>query len=510
MAGMDTIVSGLDSSTQWMNVISNNLANLNTTGFKAQTISFEDLLSENLAGAAAPSATSGGRAPVQIGLGAQPGAILPSESQGSIQQTGVQTDVAIQGNGFLALQQGGSAVYSRDGQMSVDAAGNLVQASTGARVLGWTAVNGVVTSQGVIGPISLAGAQQIPPNATTKASLTGNLQAGASGAQPLLATLYDSLGDPETVSFSFAPIGGGLWTWSANPPQGSTVPGAVGTYGGASSPFTGSPTIPTGSTLGGGVTYTVQEDAVGDLQVLDGATVVAQCTGAAGAAAGSNLTFDNILNGAVSAQVAMTARVGAAAIPAATGAVQPMGTLQVTSGGTGTMTFNGQGVLVAQTGGPIVITPTNGASPMSVTLNLSGVTQYAASSSIALDTQDGVAPGSLQSFQIGPDGVLTGSYSNGKQLAIAQIAIATFANPQGLTSIGQNQWAESPDSGPATVTTAGAGSAGTLAGGALEQSNVDMSDALTQVIQAQSSYQADARAITAITAMQQAAIQMVP
>ena len=207
-----------------MNVISNNLANLNTTGFKAQTVSFEDLLSENIAGASAPSANTGGTAPIQIGLGVQRGAILADEGQGSVQQTGVQTDVAIQGGGFLVLQQGDNQVYSRDGQLSVDAGNNLVQASTGGLVEGWTGVNGVVTPQGVIAPISLAGAQQIDPVATSNISLLGNLQAGGTTAQPLLATVYDSLGNPLTVSFSFTPLAAGQWSWSATlPEQGAAV-----------------------------------------------------------------------------------------------------------------------------------------------------------------------------------------------------------------------------------------------------------------------------------------------
>lgn len=509
MAGIDTIITGLNSANQWLDVISNNLANLNTTGYKAQTMSFEDLLSETVQGASAPSAAAGGRAPVQVGLGVEPGAILPNETQGSIQQTGVSTDVAIQGSGFLVLEQGTGRVFSRDGQLSVDAAGNLEQASTGALVLGWSGANGTVTPQGQVSPISLAGALAIPPKATTKASLTGNVEAGASTAQPLLVTVYDSLGNPLTVSFAFTPVASGLWTWSASLSSGGTIPGATGTFGGAATPFTGSPTISSGSVLGGGMTYTVQEDASGNLQILDGTTVVAEAAGAGGAAAGSNVTFYNVVNGAVTTNTAMVATVGATPVPSPTGGTQALGTVAITSGGTGTLTFNAQGTLAAETGGPITVTPSDGAVALSITPDMSTVTQYASSSTIALRTQDGLAPGTLESYSIGTDGTITGSYSNGTQQAIAQIALATFANPQGLTMTGQNQWVESPDSGMPTITAPGTGNAGTLSGGALEQSNVDMSTELTNVIGAQSSFQADARVITAITAMDQAAIQMV-
>ncbi len=336
----------------------------------------------------------------------------------------------------------------------------------------------------------------------------GNLQAGGTTAQPLLATVYDSLGNPLTVSFSFTPLAAGQWSWSATLPSGGSVAPAAGTFGGGA-PFAAGPTIPADSTLGGGVTYTIQETAGGNVEVLNGGTVVAVATGAGGTGAGQPVTFDDVIGGTTTATVAMTAIAGAGGIPVANGNVQALGSITVTAAGSGTMTFNSSGQLTGQTGS-LTITPTDGAASVVSALDMSTVTQFGSASTIALGTQNGSSPGTLQSFQIGPSGVLTGSYSNGVQQAIAQIALATFINPQGLSSVGQNQLAETPDSGVAAITAPGTGSAGTLAGGALEESNVDMSDALTQVIQAQSSYQADARTITAITAMQQAAIQMVP
>src|SRR5579859_7737742 len=127
MATIDTILSGLDAANQWMNVVSNNLSNLNTTGYKSREVQFEDLLSQTLQGGSAATGTSGGTAPLQVGLGAQIGAVNPNETQGALTQTGVTTDVAIQGNGFLVLSQGGNQLFSRDGALALDSSNNLVQ-----------------------------------------------------------------------------------------------------------------------------------------------------------------------------------------------------------------------------------------------------------------------------------------------------------------------------------------------------------------------------------------------
>jgi flagellar hook protein FlgE len=403
MATIDTILSGLDAATQWMNVVSNNLSNLNTTGYKARDVQFEDLLSQTLQGGTAASGTSGGTAPLQVGLGAQIGSVTPDETQGALTQTGVPTDVAIQGNGYLVLSQNGSQVYSRDGALSQDSSGNLVQTSTGANVMGWVAQNGVISSQGSVTDLNLAGAQTIAPAATSTISLTGNVEAGASGGQPLTTTVYDSLGNPLNLSFTLTNTAANSWTWSAALSSGGSI----------------------------------------------------------------------------------------------------------TGGGSGTLTFSSAGALTGHTGGPIAITPSDGGGAMTITPNWSAITQFSQPTTIVLGSQNGSAGGSLQALSIGADGTITGSYSNGTHQAIAQIALATFANDQGLTAAGQNQWATSPDSGAAVVTAPGSAAAGTLTGGSLEQSNVDMSQSLTQIIQAQSAFQADARAITAAQAMDQAAIQMV-
>jgi flagellar hook protein FlgE len=507
MAAIDTVVTGMDSASQWLNVIANNLANLNTVGYKARKITFEDILSQTLQGGTAPSGASGGRNPVQVGLGVQVGAVMPQFTQGSIEETGVPTDVAIQGPGFLVLQRGASMVFSRDGALAVDAAGNLVQASTGASVMGWLAASGVITPSGTPSPISLNAGRVLPPVATSTASLVGNLQAGSTSSQTLLVTFYDALGTPITTQFTFTEVAPGLWTWAATLPSGGgTIPGATGTYS-AGSPFAGTPTIPAGSNLGGGATYQIVLDPTGAAEILDGATVVARAPGAAGAAAGSTVTFYNVQT---PTQVAMVATVGPAPLPPAPASgTTSLGSVTVTSGGTGMLTFGSTGTLVSQTGGPISITPTDGSAPMAVAPDFSRVTQYASPTSVALAAQNGSPAGALVAFSVGADGIITGSYSNGLQQPIAQIALATFANPQGLVALGENQWQVGPNSGAPQIAPPSSSGGGTLAGGALEQSTVDMSEQLTEVIQAQSAFQAQAKVITAIQALNQSAIQMV-
>lgn len=507
MAAIDTVVTGMDSASQWLNVIANNLANLNTVGYKARKITFEDILSQTLQGGTAPLAGSGGRNPVQVGLGVQVGTVLPQFTQGSIEETGVPTDVAIQGPGFLVLQRGASMVFSRDGALAVDAAGNLVQASTGASVMGWLASAGVITASGTPVPISLNAGRVLAPVATTKASCAGNLQSGVTSPQTLLVTFYDALGTPLTAQFTFTEVTPGLWTWAVTLPSGGgTIPGATGTYS-AGSPFGGSPTIPAGSNLGGGVTYQIVLDSSGNAEILDGATVVAKATGAAGAPAGSTVTFYNVQS---PTQVAMVATVGGAPLPPAPASgTTSLGSVTVTSGGTGTLTFSPTGTLASQTGGPITITPSDGSAVVAVAPDFSTVTQYASPTTVALRSQNGSPAGSLVAFSVGADGVITGGYSNGLQQPIAEIALATFANPQGLVALGDNQWQVGPNSGAAQIAPPSSSGGGTLAGGALEQSTVDMSEQLTEVIQAQAAFQAQAKVITAIQAVDQSVIQMV-
>src|SRR5215472_2964215 len=164
-------LSGLLASQEDLGVISNNLANLNTSGFKGSSASFSNLIYQQLG-------TDGAGDPIQKGLGTQVGSTSINFTEGSIQNTGVDTNVAIQGNGFVQVQNNGVTQYTRNGNFSRSSNGDLV-ASDGSQVMGYAAVNGVVNSSGSLVPLQINLGQTTPPQATTNVALALNLNATA-------------------------------------------------------------------------------------------------------------------------------------------------------------------------------------------------------------------------------------------------------------------------------------------------------------------------------------------
>jgi flagellar hook protein FlgE len=162
----------------------------------------------------------------------------------------------------------------------------------------------------------------------------------------------------------------------------------------------------------------------------------------------------------------------------------------------GTLTFGTGGVLTTAAPFNISLTSTNGAAtPQTFTLDFTGTTQFGAQFGVTRITQDGYAAGKLAGFSIGADGTILGRYSNGQTRAQGQITLASFANPQGLVPLGGNQWAESSVSGQPIVGAPQGGNLGTLQSGALEESNIDLTRELVDMITAQRIYQANAQTI---------------
>lgn len=172
----NTAVTGLEANQTRMEVIGNNIANVNTTGFKANRATFEEQFAQTLSGAQEPSGTKGGRNPLQIGLGTRVSSIDTIHTQGAINTTGKVTDIAIQGAGFLVLKDGsGNQLYTRDGNLSIDGDGKLVT-STGLRVQGYSAdQNGVINANGNLGDLLLKSNRTYPPRASTSVDVAGNL-----------------------------------------------------------------------------------------------------------------------------------------------------------------------------------------------------------------------------------------------------------------------------------------------------------------------------------------------
>lgn len=374
-------ISGLRSHQTMLDVTGNNIANVNTTGFKSSQTQFQDTLSQLVTGAGAAQQGTGGTNPAQVGLGVRVAGITTSFTQGASQLTGRSTDMMIQGDGFFVVRKGAETFYTRAGSFDFDSTGQMTLPGDGALVQGWMAVNGVIDTNAPVTDLKVPAGTVMGAVASTAGSFVGNLPSDAAEGttKSLDLEVYDAQGNPRDISLTLTKGATG-WTMSATD--------GTNTY-----PATGTPEA---------------------------------------------MTFD------------------------ADG--------KLTS--TGSFTLGG------------------------VAVDLSTITGYASVDTVATGTQDGRPAGTLQSFQLGADGTITGSFSNGLKQAIGRIALANFTNPAGLQKSGGSLFSSSVNSGDAQVGVAGAGGRGSLAGGALEMSNVDLSSEFTSLIIAQRGFQANSRVIT--------------
>jgi flagellar hook protein FlgE len=401
-------LSGLTASSTALATIANNLANQNTIGYKENRALFRDLFYQQIG-------QTGSGDPIQVGAGATIGTIDTNFTDGSVNPTGVDTDVAIMGDGFFVTQRNGIETYTRAGDFKVDPNG-LLSTQDGAVVMGYQAVNGKVSTGSALGSLNLGKGQVSPPAATQSFALTTNLNAAAKVGDVYNTPMkvYDSIGGVHVLTFTFTKTGSNAWSYGVSLPAGE-----------------GTVTLPTGPN-------TLAFDNDGTLSTP-----------------ASNITFD--ITGLSD---------GAGDMPGVTWKLY-----DATSGG-------------------------------------STMTQMAAESDTPATTQDGYGSGTLQSFAIGSDGTIQGTFSNGKTSVIGEIAIASFANVQGLLKIGQNSYSGTLASGQAAIGVPGSGGRGTLDGGALELSNVDMATEFSNLIVAERGYQANAKVITTFDEITQDTINL--
>jgi len=403
MSSFSIPLSGLSASENALNVISNDLANLNTVGFKDQQANFQDLFYQNLG-------STGSGDPIEVGAGTDVGSVTSNFTDGGLQSTGVPSDVAITGDGFFVTENANGAMqFTRAGNFTVSDQGQLVT-QDGQNVMGYPAVNGVIQpGQGLV-PLQVGQGQISKAFATTtmqqQTNLDANAAVGDTYSTPI--TVYDSLGNSHVLTFNYTKTAAG-WNYQITLPAADT--------GGA-----GNPTV-----------------------INSGA-----------------LTFDN------------------------------NGNLLTPAGPVTPIKINGLA---------------DGAAQMSMTWNLysstgaSLITQVASQSTTSSTTQNGYASGTLQSFTVNSGGTIEGSFSNGQVQAIGQIVLASFANNQGLELVGNNTFSATLASGQAVLGAPGAGGRGSLTGGSLEQSNVDISTEFTQLIVTQRGFEANARMVTTLDAV---------
>jgi len=237
-------ISGLRSHQTMLDVTGNNIANVNTTGFKASAVQFQDTLSQlTQGGAGAPRADVGGTNPAQIGLGVQVAGISTNFSQGSAQSTGRATDMMISGDGFFVTRQGGETLYTRGGSFDFDAQGRLVTPD-GAMVQGWAAVGGEIAQGGATGNVTLPVGTVSPAAATRAATMDGNLPADAAPGTEIVrdVRVYDASGAARSLTLTFTKSGTG-WDVAGSDQNGQAGAGTLAFTNGA---LTGGGTVAVG------------------------------------------------------------------------------------------------------------------------------------------------------------------------------------------------------------------------------------------------------------------------
>jgi len=401
-------LSGLAAAQASLDVTANNIANANTNGFKQSRAEFTDVY----------ATAFGSIGSLDTGAGVRLASVSQLFNQGNIDFTGNALDLAVNGEGFFVMNDQGSSVYSRAGAFRVDRDGYVVNV-TGQRLQAYPALNaqGTSFSTASLGDLQLL-ASTTPPNPTSTADISLNMEAGATQLGPgaidtadpatynysTSVVTYDSLGQPHTSALYFRKVDTATRTWD------------------------------------------MRLEVDGD----NTQTVAAQ-----------TLTFDSL---------------GQLTSP------QPVN-------------FG-------------AYDPGNGAAIMNVDFDFTGTTQYGSSFAVNSLFQDGFSTGRLSGLDIDDTGVVLARFSNGQTAAMGKVALANFANPQGLSPLGDSTWGDSFKAGDRRLGEPGAGSFGFLQSGALETSNVEITEELVSLITAQRSFQANAQVISAADTVTQTVINI--
>ena len=438
-------VSGLSSHQSRMDVIGNNIANVNTVGFKSGRVLFSEVFNQTINPARAPGQgnDSGGENPMQVGLGTGVSAIDTIMSRGSIERTDNVTDLSIDGDGFFVT--GGATedmrMFTRAGNFSIDRNGNII-AGNGMKVYGWNEYqddpeDGVIfnTDQD-IRPLNIYYDEQngnkrvTSSSMTQRALLSGNLNAGfevmedgaiddpeqsAHYTSPF--TAYDTLGNEYRVNLEYFKV----------------------------------------EVTDDHTEWQVRVNSIDDEQEGNETEIEPQIL--------EGILFDksgSILEGSDASR-----------------------SITITPG---------EGV---------------GAEEMEIELDFSALTMYEGESTVRANYVDGNKMGNLVSFNVGGDGIITGVYDNGRQMPLGQVALAIFDNPEGLSKAGENSFVETANSGEfVRPLKPGEGGSGELTAGTLEMSNVDLSKEFADMIVTQRGFQANSRIITSADEMLQELINI--
>ncbi|MCA9075314.1 MAG: flagellar hook-basal body complex protein [Planctomycetaceae bacterium] len=534
-----TGVSGLNSHQKMLEVIGNNLANLNTTAYKSRRILFSDLLYETVrASSDGTPGLLGGTNPAQIGTGSQVSQVDSQFSQGNLSATGAPLDLAIEGDGFFVVNTGSETLYTRAGALQVDEDGVLVDPSTGYRVQRFGSV-GESTGTGVgfqvagDADIRIPFGATIPGQATANVSIAGNLPSDANiptievvesqlgwtagGGTASAASLLNGL-DANTVGY----IAGDSILINGTDADGSAISASLSVDGTTTlgdlvaqidSAFSGASAsldangriVLTADDVGEALLSLSLSDDPGNTGGTDFASnsFVVSMDGRDGDVVRGSVEVFDTRGGAHTISLSLQKQMdGSWNLNAGLDPTQ--GT--VVDGLVTGITFNEDGSLASAGGAgtgdsalSFQFTGTSTTQAVNISFGtlggLDGLTELATDASLGAG-QDGLAVGALVSVQVSSDGIVNGIASNGSAVFLAQLAVASFRNPGGLESRGQNYYAVSLSSGNVEIGSGLAGSRGAVRSGQLEQSNVDIAEEFTQLIIAQRGFSANARTIT--------------
>jgi flagellar hook protein FlgE len=412
-------LSALNANTTAIDVVGNNLANLNTPGFKTSEVCFRDLVTESL---------GAGLGETQVGFGTGQPLTVREFTQGAIQTSSGLLDAAVQGDGFFIVQDSaGHQLFTRAGNFQADKVGNLLT-DTGYAVQGWTTLNsdGTIDTNGpvsnIVVPVGSLKAPSATSNFTVDLNLNSSAAADATSAFTTPITVYDSLGTSHVLTLSFEKTGANAWSYQVQIP---------------------------GEDIGGGTAGT---------------------------------PFD-------------------------------------ISGASGTLTFDTDGKLTDPAdGSPITFTIpglADGSSDMNISWNpytsagVGRITQFGQDSAPSAQSQDGSPAAQLDHVGLATGGVLIAQYTDGSQVRVGQIALAQIRNPDSLIAAGNNNFELSSLTANPSIGTPGTGGRGSIQGGSVEASTVDIATEFTNLIVYQRAYEANAHVVTTADTLSQDTINLI-
>jgi len=588
-------VSGLQAHQIAMDVEGNNIANVNTTGFKYSRVNFSDLLNQTSKIATAPQGELGGKNPMQVGLGTQVGSITKIFKQGSIQTTDKNTDLAIQGDGFFVVSADGGKTYkySRNGDFVFDAKGNFVD-NNGYIVQGWLRdpETGEIDTTAPIKNIQIPPGLTTPANSTSIVTLKANLNSGPEIRNKSLVYTIDGNNDDDTDEEKAVKAA----TPNSDPVNDPNNDKALAldfkvlfNEKGESLSLQDGDTVKIkingteylyeydddGNANNSGRTYRTDYDLLAriqdDLNTETGESynVIINKNGKIEiqsdtnnqndvnleVAEGNNKQLFDLLSplsGTLPAgKTKISQPVYSATHASSIDIFDSLGTKHTlrfefrkieqnqTSGTStwrmvisvpkpseintvepnnylvGSITFKDDGSLATYTPSTVNFTANNGSAPdQTVKLDLGtsglfdGMTSFDNPSSTTGISQDGYPGGDLNGIRVDETGTLIGSFTNGRSFGLAQVAMANFANNEGLEADGGNVFIQTSNSGDPIIGAAATGKRGQITASALEMSNVDLSRSLTQLIVVQRGFQANSKTITTSDQMLQTLLQL--